>query len=221
MLSIRNFMRLCCAFALLSFPLFSHADTLQFLSTSGGSSGGVNIYPYNFSVNGSSTLTSLACLNYDREITFGEQWQVNISGLDMGTSQAAINYRADAWLYSNFGQNGESNSDVQYAIWDIFDPAVSGNSAFTANSQDLVNLALQYAVDPGLMSSGFFQNFSLYTPTSDQTGWTAGTPQEFLGAADPAMTPEPSALALLGTGFLGTALIWFRKRPEESSTFAC
>ena len=108
----------------------------------------------------------------------------------MGSSQTAVDYRADALLYFAFGKFGLSNSDVQYAIWSIFDPAVTSNSAFTSTSQTLVNLALQYAVDPGLINSGFFQNFSLYTPTSDQTGWTAGIPQEFIGTA---VTPEPSA----------------------------
>ncbi len=220
MLSIRNVMRLCCAFALLCLPLSMHADTLQLISTSGGSSGGVDIYPYNFSVDGSSTLTSLACLNYDREITFGEQWNVDIHGLDMGSSQTAIDYRADALLYWAFGQYGLSNSDLQFAIWSIFDPSVTSNSAFTATSQNLVNLAMQYAVDPTLMSSGFFQNFSLYTPTSDQTGWTSGTPQEFIGAADPSVTPEPSSLVLLGTGLLCAGLILSRKRFTAEPTLA-
>lgn len=210
MLCKRTILGLCCAFALLLSPVICHADTLQLVSTSGGSSGGEDIYPYNFSVNGSTELTALACLNFDRQISVGETWQVNIHGLGMTMSDTDIDYRADALLDYAFGKFGLSNSDIQYAIWSIFDPAVKSNSAFTSTSQDLVDLAMQYAVDPSLMNSGFFQNFALYTPTSDTTGWTNGLPQEFIG--DPAPTPEPASLALLGTGLLCTALLCYKRR---------
>ena len=211
-------LRICCALALLFAPVFCHADTLQLISTTGGSSGGVDIYPYNFSVNGSSTLSELVCLNYNREVSVGEKWQVQVQGLDMGTSQKAIDYRADALLFSAFGKYGLSNSDVQFAIWSIFDPTVTSNGAFSSTSQQLVKLAMQYAVDPNLMASGFFQGFSLYTPTANQDGWTNGIPQEFIGTA---VTPEPSGIALLGTGLLCTGLIWFRKRVEDAAPLAC
>lgn len=198
--------------------MFCHADTLQLMSTSGGSVNGVDVYPYHFSVNDSSQLTSLACLDFDREVTLGEKWQVTIHGLGMTMSQTDIDYRADALLYWAFGQYGLSNSDVQFAIWNVFDPAVGSNSAFTATSQTLVDLAMQYAVDPNLMNSGFFQNFSLFTPTADQTGWTSGIPQEFIGTA---VTPEPSGIVLLGTGLLCTGVLWFRKRFDAAEPLAC
>lgn len=211
-------MRLSLAFALLLVPTFCHADTLTLISTTGGNSGGEDIYPYNFSVNGSSTLTSLVCLNYDRQISFGETWEVNVHSLGMTMSQTDIDYRADAILYYAFGKYGLSNSDIQYAIWSIFDPAVQSNSAFTATSQYLVSLAMQYAVNSSVIDSGFFQNFVLYTPTANQTGWTNGMPQEFIG--DPTVTPEPASLALLGTGLLCTALVCYKKRLGETADVA-
>ena len=196
-----------------------HADTLKLVSDSANPGGGDAIYPYNFSVNESNSLTSLVCLNFDREVTIGEEWQVNIQHLDMGSSQTAVNYRADAYLFSDFSSSSYSKSDLQYAIWSIFDPAVRSNSLFTSTSQTLVNLAMQEAVDPNLMDSGFFRNFLLYTPTSNQTGWTSGTPQEFIGAASVAATPEPSSLALLGTGLISTAM-FLRKRFTPAADLA-
>ncbi|GAA3751173.1 PEP-CTERM sorting domain-containing protein [Terriglobus aquaticus] len=211
MLSFRNALRFCCAFALVFCPLLVHADTLNLVSTTGGSVNGEDIYPYNFSINGSSSLTSLVCLDYNRQVSIGEQWQVSVQSLDLGSSQTAIDYRTDAILYYVFGQYGLSNSDVQYAIWSIFDPDITSNTGFTSTSQTLVDYASYYAADPDVINSGFFSNFVLYTPTADQTGWTNGTPQEFIGAASAAPTPEPSSLALLGTGLISTALS-FRKR---------
>lgn len=209
--SFRGFLLASCALALFVAPLASHADTLQLVSTTANSGGGDDVYPYNFSVNGSKSLTSMVCLNLDRNVDLGETWQVNVSHLDLGSSQTAIDYRADAYLFSGFGKNGNSNSDVQYAIWSIFDPAAKNNSHFTSNSQTLVNNAMQAAMDSNIINSGFFQGFLLYAPTSNQTGWTSGQPQEFIAAAPLAATPEPSSLALLGTGLIGTALS-FRKR---------
>src|ERR1039458_428114 len=129
-------MRLKSALVALSFslvclmPRVSIADTLTLTSTSGGSTAGVDIYPYQFTVTGpgyTNLNVNLSCLNFDREITFGETWTVqsvnvaNISssGLD-GETQAS--YRADAWLYNQYNSAAGTNSEIQFAIWSIMDP---------------------------------------------------------------------------------------------------
>lgn len=185
----------------LSSTVPAFADTLQFVSDGGQSVNGVEIYPYNFSVNNSTTLTSLMCMNYNREITFNEKWNVTIAGVPLDSSQDSINYRADAWIFSQLGS--ASTSDVQFAVWDIFDPNdINGNSAFGPSAQSLVKSGLAMASNQDLINSGFFSKYSLYLPTSDQTGWTKGIPQGFIGAAQ---TPEPSTFLLLGTGIAGAA----------------
>lgn len=205
----RFFAALATAACLLGLSYTASADTLKFVSDGGVSSGGVDIYPYNFQINGSSATTTLMCIDYNREISFGESWQVTTSSLPLDSSTLSKEFRADAWLFSQFGKGTYSNSDIQFAAWSILDPTdVAKNSAFDATAQNLAAIALKDAVDPTLLSSGFFSNFTLYQPTSNQTGWTNGIPQEFIGAAQ---TPEPSSLLLMGSGLASFASVVRRR----------
>ena len=169
--------------------------------------------PYGFSVNGSAVQTALMCLDYNREITFGEKWAVARTAVPLDSSTTSADYRADAWLFSQL--KSYSTEDVQYAVWSIFDPKdAKAQPQFSATAGTLAAQAMSLTANASTLGAAFYGQYQLYLPTNDQTGWTAGIPQDFLGAASGASgsgvgtvaaTPEPASLALVGTGLLSAA----------------
>ncbi len=189
----------------------SFADTIKLVSTSGGSVAGVDVYPYNLSLNGSATTNPMMCINYDDHVTIGESWTV--TGTRVSTS-SSLALQEDAWLFSQVGGGKYSNADIQFAVWYILDGNVSSSAGYDATAKNLVSLA--QAAAPGL-SNTFLNNYMVYAPVlSNQTGWTDGTPQSYITADPIAVTPEPSSLLLLATGLFGAGVVTMRRRTVEA-----
>ena len=65
---------------------------------------GVYAYPYNFSINGSTTLTPMMCDSYNNHIGFGESWTASVHGILQGgmfatSGQALMDYRAAGLIF--------------------------------------------------------------------------------------------------------------------------
>jgi hypothetical protein len=222
-------------------PRTALADTITLTNAVGGSTAGVDIYPYQFTVAsglGTELDVLMSCLNFNREVTFGESWladPLNLSTVSpTGTydGESGVSLREDAWLFNQYGTAAATDSEIQFAIWSILDPrdinasnpSYNGPNAFDATAQSLVADAISEVTGNTPLPASYFETDVAYLPDpSGKDTWTDGEPQIFM--VDPPVpaastTPEPSSLFLLGTGFgiLGIALAGTSKRRSEGNS---
>ncbi len=191
-------------------PLKAHADTVTLTLENegpGNNSGGVYTYPYNFSIDGSSTYTSLMCYIYYDEIYNGETWTATVTNLaaliSTSSTSVADQYEELAYLYNvaDTSTNAATVSLAQWAAWELFDPTDLPSDLPTAAPAPptAAEIAAELTLAQDSIGTLDYADYVLYTPVANsQTPLDDGTPQSFIGA----VTPEPSSFLLLGSGLL-------------------
>jgi hypothetical protein len=216
---------------LLACTLNANANTVQLTLVNVGpgyNDGSDYVYPYNFSIDGSSVLTSLLCDDYNDNIYFGETWKANVysfsdilagdgqmqpSGGLVAAGQQIAAYKDAGWLYQQLLLNPtETNAlNINHAIWALFTATpFSSNSSvqswFSSATQATSTLTDAQAVAQ-------FSNVVFYTPVvGSQVPVSDGRPQEFIGTTTP--VAEPSSVMLVGIGLFGLGLLLQRKRDQ-------
>lgn len=203
-------------FVSLSAAVQADTVTLKLVNTfPNNTAGGVYVYPYNFSINGSTTLTALLCDDFNHEVQLGESWHANVNTLAnaaAGAGQfvgAATNYYQAGWLFEQLVNNAPyaSPESINWAIWSIMSPnavptSAMGSASTSGSAAWWIQQASTTTIDPSALS-----NIVVYTwdgNTNTIVNGPGGPPQEYFGTV-----PEPASIILMLTG---CSAIFLRRR---------
>lgn len=201
-------------------------STANMVLTGAGSTvlGNVYIGPYTATINGVSTL--VICDDFSHASFLNESWVANISTFPSlskvtfanGQPNQGMLYDEVAWLSLQLlnPANASQAGEIQYALWNVFDPGSSGAIAYLGGfSATDASIAMGWytAAQTQTYTPGEFSNVLIYTPNGTPPTCSGGPcpsapPQEFIVVT----TPEPASALLLGFGLAGLFLLKRRKQ---------
>jgi len=178
-------------------PAVAGPVTITLAGVGGENQNGEYTYPYYLTENGVS-YTPMMCDDFYDRVTIGETWQADITLLTSGDlSKTKFNnlteYEEAAYLMMQLNNTDPSQwADINWAVWQIFDPNADPGAANKAGVDYWLNQA-----ETADLSKINFSGVEIITPVDSG-------PQEFLYVA-----PEPGTLLMLGSGVIG---IWLRRK---------
>jgi hypothetical protein len=192
-----------CALAL-SFACALTASTVQmkFVGVNGAQTFGNYVGPYYGTLDGEPV--ELFCVDFANEVTFGQQWDANLTsvGADLsdtryGSVPGAVElYRQAAWLTSQYAsQPAGEYGDIQATIWRLFSASAPVPSSSYWSEQAAANFA---AMD--------YTDFRIVTNLAPVL--SIGQVQEFLIRTQTSPAPEPNTQVSLGLALVGVSWLW-------------
>jgi hypothetical protein len=186
---------------------------MKLVSVGGNNAGGVYTYPYNLSVNGRAPV-AMICDSYDNRVSVGETWQAHMVGLLSGQGlfgNQLLDYKAAGLIFKSILAGTLSANVGNYAIWGLFSTNAQNSSYFQSSGAGAIEQ--QYLSLAGTAPNSAFNGLVLYTPIAG-TQSANGTPQEYIGYSP---VPEPTSMALFGTGMLSLAGMVRRKLKKNEA----
>lgn len=188
--------------------MYAASVNMTFDSVNGAQDFGYYVGPYSGTLDGAPA--GLFCVDFKNEVTFGQQWDANLTpitpGADLSDTRygnlpdALTLYQEAAWLTLQYiSQPATQYGDIQATIWQLFDPSAPTPGSSSWSQQAASNYL-----------SGDYTNFRVVTNLPPVL--PSGQVQEFLTVVPPGQVPEPGTQFLIGLGLVCVSRVWCYRR---------